>query len=305
MSNFLLYLASVLAWGSTWLAINYQLGTVAPEVSLVYRYALAAGLLFAWCLARGRTLKFGAPAHFQFALMGLLLFGLNYLATYSAQLYISSALNAVAFSSMVWMNIINARLFFGTRSDSTVYLGAALGMAGVVVLFWPQLKELSLSDATFKGAALCLGGALVASFGNMVSQRTQKAGLPVLQSNAWGMLYGCAFNAAVALVLGKPFVFDPSPRYVISLAYLTLVGSVLAFGCYLTLLGRIGAHKAGYAVVMFPVVAVILSLMFEGLTVDRYLIAGVLLVLGGNLAIVARRDAAAASWRRPAVGQRV
>ena len=299
MSNFLLYATSVLAWGSTWLAINFQLGKVSPEVSLVYRYVLAAAILFAWCLLRRKKLKFSAPAHAQFALMGLALFGLNYLATYSAQQYISSALNALAFSSMVWMNIINARIFFATRSDASVYLGASLGMAGVVILFWPQLQELSLSDATFKGAALCLGGALVASFGNMVSQRTQRAGLPVVQSNAWGMFYGAAFNGGVALVLGRPFVFDYSPTYVGSLLYLTVVGSVVAFGCYLTLLGRIGAHKAGYAVVMFPVVAVTLSVLFEGLLIDRYLICGLLLVLGGNLSIIARRDRATVAWNNP------
>ncbi len=289
MNNFALYAASVLAWGSTWLVINYQLGVVAPEVSLVYRFALAAAILFAWCALRGHRLAFPLAAHGKFALMGLTLFGLNYLAAYSAQLYITSALNAVAFSSMVWMNIINARLFFGTRSDPTVYLGAGLGMIGVVVLFWPQLASLNLTDLTLIGAAISLSGAVLASLGNMVSQHTQKRGLPVVASNAWGMLYGCAFNAAIATAAGKPFNFDPSPGYVLSLGYLTIIGSVVAFGCYLTLLGRIGAHKAGYAVVMFPVVAVVLSLAFEGLVLDRYLIIGMVLVLGGNLAIVARR----------------
>jgi len=289
MSNLALYLVTVLAWGSTWLAINFQLGNVAPEVSLVYRYLIAAGLLFAWCGLRRESLRFPLHAHVRFAQMGVLLFGLNYIATYSAQQYISSALNATAFSTMVWMNIINARIFLGTRIEPRVYLGAALGMVGIVTLFWPEVSQLSLSDKTIYGSALCLAGALLASFGNIVSQKAQHQQLPVLQSNAWGMFYGALFTAMVALRQGEDFIFDPSLAYTFSLLYLAIFGSVVAFGCYLTLLGRIGAHRAGYAVVMFPVVALLLSIIFEGLQVSAHILAGVALVLGGNGVILAGR----------------
>ena len=130
MSNLTLYATSVLVWGSTWLIINFQLGTVAPEVSVVYRYAIAASLLFAWSYLRGLRLIFSLRAHFKFMLLGLLLFGLNYIATYSAQQYITSALNAVAFSTMMWMNVVNSRLIFGTKIEPKLWWGAALGMAG-------------------------------------------------------------------------------------------------------------------------------------------------------------------------------
>jgi drug/metabolite transporter (DMT)-like permease len=132
-------------------------------------------------------------------------------------------------------------------------------------------------------------GALIASFGNMVSQAAQKTSLPVIQSNAWGMLYGAAITATIALIEGHEFVFDWSPGYVGSLLYLTVFGSIIAFGAYLTLLGRIGAHKAGYAMVMFPVVALILSAIFEGLEIDATVIAGTLLVLAGNLFVLNTR----------------
>jgi drug/metabolite transporter (DMT)-like permease len=136
------------------------------------------------------------------------------------------------------------------------------------------------------GVVFAMGSAFVASLGNMISQRAQKEDLPVVQSNAWGMLYGSALSAVYATVAGFEFTFDPSAGYVISLGYLTVFGSIFAFGAYLTLLGRIGAHRAGYAMVMFPLIALMLSATFEGLVVDRYTILGAALVLGGNLLVL-------------------
>ncbi|MDX1403755.1 MAG: EamA family transporter [Woeseiaceae bacterium] len=286
MSNGFLYLATVLIWGSTWIAIEFQLGTVAPEVSIFYRYLLAAALLFSWCRYRGLKLDFDRRAHGKFFMLGVLLFSLNYITAYHAQIYITSAMTAICFSTMVWMNIINARLFFGTRSDFRVVGGSLLGVIGIAVLFVPQIEEFTLSDATLVGGGLAVSGAFLASLGNMVSQASQKQGLPIIQSNAWGMLYGALLTGSVAAVQGLPFNFDTSQGYVLSLLYLSVAGSILAFGSYLTLLGRIGAHKAGYAMVMFPVVALILSVLFEGLQLSNSILAGMALVLAGNVFIL-------------------
>tara|TARA_R110002096_G_scaffold161007_3_gene327379 strand:- start:27033 stop:27878 length:846 start_codon:yes stop_codon:yes gene_type:complete len=277
---------TVLIWGSTWFAIEFQLGRVAPEVSIVYRYLAAAAVLFIWCKIRDLDLKFNLKSHRWFALMGLFMFCLNYILAYRAQIYITSALSAIAFTAMLWMNIINARIFFRVRVAMRVYLGAALGIVGIVVLFGPQVSNVSLSDGVLFGSILAVLGALMASFGNMASQAAQKSALPVVQSNAWSMLYGGCLTGILALGQGHEFTFDPSPGYVISLAYLTVFGSVLAFGAYLTLLGRIGAHRAGYATVMFPVVALVLSMLFEGLALQAYILTGFALVLLGNLLVL-------------------
>lgn len=294
MSNTLLYTVTVLVWGSTWLAITYQLGVVPPEVSIVYRYLLAAALMFVWCLARGLPLRFGRRAHGYFVLFGLLLFGLNYVFAYRAQQYVPSAFAALAFSSLVWMNIINARLFFGTRSGVRVWLGATLGMLGLAVLFAPQLRGMEADAQMLRGGVFCLLGALTASLGNMASQHAQSRRLPVLQGNAWGMLYGALLMAVIPLATGEPFLFEATPSYVLSLLYLAVVGSIVGFASYLTLLGRIGSHRAGYVVVMFPVVAIVLSVLFEGLRVDANLLGGVALVLAGNALILSRRRRAPA-----------
>jgi drug/metabolite transporter (DMT)-like permease len=288
--NFLLFLLTVLIWGATWYAIEFQLGVVAVEVSLAYRYAIAAVLAFSWCLLTGRNLRFGWREHRYFLLLGLFLFGLNYLSAYHAQIYISSALNAIGFSAMIWMNILNARLFFGKAIAPRTYFGAALGMAGIVIIFWPEVNSISLTDTVLIGAFFSLLGALLASVGNMASQLAQQRKIPVLAANAWGMFYGAILNGGIALALGRPFNFDASPAYLTSLLFLAVFGSVVAFACYLTLLGRIGLERAGYVAVMVPVVALILSALLEGLQLEAHLLTGMALAIGGNFFILARKS---------------
>jgi len=289
MSNRFLYLITVLIWGSTWLAIEYQLGVVAPEVSIVYRYGIASLVLFLFCFYKKLPIGFNVKYHLWFALLGAFLFGLNYIFAYRAQIHITSALSAIVFSTMVWMNIILSRLIFGTRAGRRVLLAAALGIVGIVTLFAPQVREVSMSDSVLYGSLLALLGALMASTGNMISQGAQKRALPVMQANAWGMLYGALLTAIICAVRGYEFTFDGTFTYIASLAYLAIFGSVIAFGAYLTLLGRIGAHRAGYATVMFPVVALLLSILFEGLRLDLSIVLGTTLVLLGNVLVLKER----------------
>jgi len=288
MSNTFLYIVTVLIWGSTWLAIEYQLGVVEPEVSVMYRYALASMVLFIWCKIKDLPLSFKPKDHLWFALLGLLLFCLNYILAYRAQVFITSAMAAIAFSMMLWINIVLSRVIFGTRAGGRVLLGALLGIVGILILFAPQIENISLDDRVFFGSLLALLGALMASCGNMVSQASQKRDLPVMQGNAWGMFYGAVLTGILAVASGHEFNFDATFTYITSLVYLAVFGSVVAFGAYLTLLGRIGAHKAGYATVMFPVVALALSIAFEGLTLDMSIVTGTSLVLLGNLLVLGK-----------------
>ena len=289
MSNVFLYVVSVLIWGSTWLAIEFQLGVVAPEVSIVYRYVIASITLFLWSKYKGLSIKFDLKYHLWFAALGLLLFSLNYILAYRAQEHITSALAAIAFSMMLWMNIVLSRLIFGTRSSPRVLVGALLGILGIITIFAPQVEFLSFGDSVFLGCVLAVSGALTASCGNMVSQAAQKRALPVIQTNAWGMFYGAVMTTCVAVASGHTFNFDATFTYIASLVYLAIFGSVIAFGAYLTLIGRIGAHRAGYAAVMWPVVALALSMVFEGLHLDAWIITGTSFVLLGNL-LVLKRD---------------
>lgn len=287
MSNLSLYLASVLIWGSTWIAITFQYGQVAPEVSVAYRFALAALLLAGWCLAKGRSLRFTRKEHGWLALQGALMFGVNYVCVYLAEQRIPSGLMAVIFSLLAILNIFGARIFFATPIALRTMIGAAIGVAGVGLICLPG-ASLALGGGMRAGLIFALCGTVASSLSNLVSQGNQKRGIPVMQGNAVGMLYGAAFVALYCWLAGRPFTFDLSLRYVGSLAFLALFGSVLAFGAYLTLVGRIGAGRAGYAMVAIPVVALLLSTCFEGLRWHWWLAVGAALCLGGNLLVLPR-----------------
>ncbi len=288
MSNAGLYTLTVLIWGSTWFAIEFQLGIVAPEVSIVYRYAIASVVLFIYSKISRLSLSFNLKTHVGFAVLGLFLFCLNYILAYRAQLFVTSALAAIVFSTMLWMNIGLARIAFGTRAGGRVILGALLGIAGILTIFLPQAGI--VGEQVITGCILAGLGALSASCGNIVSQKLQLGRIPVVQANAWGMAYGALITLAVVLIGGHEIRFEATFTYIASLLYLALFGSVVAFGAYLTLLGRIGAHRAGYATVMFPVVALILSLLFEGLHLEATIVLGTALVLTGNVLVLRERQ---------------
>ncbi len=295
--DLLLYIVVVLAWGTTWLAIKFQLGVVAPEASLVYRFALAAVLVFLWAMARRERLGFAWRDHLAFAAMGVFMFSTNFYLFYRAAEEVTTGLLAVIFSTVSILNIMNGRLFLGRDLNGRVLLGALCGVAGIATVFWPEVAALESSNARATGLLLGLGGALCFSFGNMVSARVQARGLPIVAGTAWSMLYGTAWLLALALVAGSAFTFDPRLPYTASLLYLVGVGSLVAFGAYLTLLGRIGAERAAYATVLFPIIALGLSTLFEGYVWTLGAAAGVALVLFGNFLVLApthRRRAPAA-----------
>lgn len=288
MSNSFLYLITVFIWGSTWIAINYQLGDVAPEASVSYRFVLAAFILFLFAKIKRLPMQFSISQHGLFAAFGICLFGLNYLLLYTAQQHINSALTCIAFSTLMLMNIVNAKIFFKTHITKQVYFGGAFGLLGIVTLFWPQLTDVELGAATFLGLGLCLFGTFSASIGNMLSIKNQKNNVPIVQANAWGMLYGAIFTGLAVIIQGKQFTFSLDVAYLSSLVYLSLFGSVIAFGSYLTLMTRIGSHKTSYANIIFPAVAVLISTVVEGFQWSEFTVVGLSLVLIGNLIVLTK-----------------
>lgn len=287
-----LYLTSVLIWGSTWLAITYQFGVVPPTVSVAYRFGLAGFLLLAWGLVRGLRLRFSSSEHLWMAFQGLMLFGVNYVCVYVAETQITSALVAVTFSLIVFLNIAGARVLFGTPFKPVMLIGAALGVVGLILVFLPEIWSSTGKGNAVLGLMLSLFGAVCASAGNLLAARNHRNGLPVLQMNMFGMLYGAFFVAIYALATQQPFVFDWSPRYLLSLGYLAVFGSIIAFGAYLALIGKVGADRAGYTAVAIPIVALLFSAAFEGMQWHLSLGIGILLCLAGNVAVLRARKSA-------------
>jgi drug/metabolite transporter (DMT)-like permease len=281
MHSIFLYVLAVLIWGSTWLVITFQLGVVDPSVSVTYRFALAALLLICYCLLKRLNLVFKARDHLFMAGQGLLLFGISYWFTYQAELYLTSALAAVISTSIIYFNVFFGRIWLKTPVVKSVLAGALIGSLGILLIFYPEL-DISARAELWLGIGLMFASSILASFGSLLSAYNQRHQLPVVQTNAWGMFYASIFMGLFALISGKTFSFDFSFAYISSLLYLALFGSVIAFGAYLTLLGKIGADKAGYVVLVYPVVALLLSTIFEGYQWSTQAIIGLLLILAGN-----------------------
>ena len=284
MNTTALYLVTVLIWGSSWLAIRYQIGIVAPEISLIYRFALATVLLVLWCVVRGISLRFRLRDHPYLALLGLCLFSMNYLLFYQAAFNLATGLLAVIFSTMTVMNIVNSTVLLGRKTEKQTILGACLGLTGMALVFWPQIQQ--TGTTTFAAVVISVIATYLASIGNILSARNQMHGLPVVSANAIGMAYGTCFLLIYSLWSDAPFAFDTAGSYIGSLAFLALFASAIAFGCYLTLVGRIGPEKAAYATVLFPIVALSLSTWVENFQWQGRAIAGVILVLGGNVIVL-------------------
>ena len=280
-----LYLITVLVWGSTWIALKLQLGSVPITWSIVWRFALAALVLFAWLAAR-RQLR--APVRAAWPLVaaqGICLFCVNFICFMNASRFIPSGLVAVVFSTSTLWNALGARLVFQRVLTAPVLGGGALGLAGLLAMFWPEITSHGASTQTLIGLAWALAGTLCFSCGNMLSASLQGLGYKPLHTNAWGMLAGTVLISAYALVAGLPWRIDTSAQYVGALLYLAIPGSVIAFTAYLNLVGRLGPEKAAYATVLFPIVALNISALAEGYQWTPLGIAGLVLVMAGNLLV--------------------
>ncbi|MGX5220461.1 DMT family transporter [Pseudomonas sp. S9] len=293
--NLSLYLMTVLIWGTTWIALKLQLGVVAIPLSIAYRFGLAAAVLFAILLLSGRLQKMDRRGQMICLVQGLCLFCINFMCFYTASQWIPSGLVAVIFSTATLWNALNARLFFKQRIAANVLAGGALGLCGLGLLFWPELAGHEASPETLLGIGLAVIGTLCFSAGNMLSSLQQKAGLKPLTTNAWGMLYGALMLLVICLVTGTPFTFEVNSRYIGTLLYLAIPGSVIGFTAYLTLVGRMGPERAAYCTVLFPVVALNISVFAEGYQWTAPALLGLVLVMLGNILVFRKPKVSAAA----------
>ena len=289
ISNAGLFLIPSLIWGSTWHAITFQLGSVAPELSVAYRFALASVMVAAWCVASGRSLAFARAEHPWLLAMGATFFGFNYIAIYWAERYVASGLVAVVFSTIVFMSPIGMRVAYGERMTVRTLVAAAMGVSGIALLFLPELSAAGEGGSAARGIALTLVATVLAMLGNLIAVRNHRARLPTLPATAWGMLYGALTSFAVAALTGVPWTFERTTQYVLSLAYLALFGSVFAFAAYLTLLARVGAGPSSFIGIATPVIALVLSTLFEGYRWTWIGAVGLVLAVSGNWLALRRK----------------
>ena len=282
----LLYSMVVFGWSTSWLPLKWQLGVVAPEVSLLWRFVIAATVMFVISIYLRQSLMFNWRTHLRLALLGLCIFSTNFAFFYHGGKGVASGLLAVVFSSASLVNVVMTAVLGRSRPRIAHLFAAMVGLTGVVCLFWPELQ---LSNTALTSLALCLIGTLFFCTGNMVSAACQKRGIPIFASASWGMLYGACYLALFSFISNHEFIIEPTAKYVLGLVWLALVSSVMTFAAYLSLIGRIGPSRAGYATVIFPVFALLISTVFESYTWSGLAFIGLGLVICGNVIMLHAR----------------
>ena len=277
-----LFAICVAVWGTTWHAITYQLVDFPAELGVALRFAIAALGLFALCALRRETLVFGLADHAAMALQGVFLYGVSYVCVYHAERFVPSGLVAVGYSASPLIAGVGAAALFGAPLGRRFVLGGVLGLAGVALIFWPEITRPSSDGRAALGAFFTVASVLLSAVGSLTASRNRQRGIPLLPAMGWGMLYGAIAALAVAVLLGRPFALPAAPSWWIALFYLALAGSVLTFACFLTLQDRVGAGPASTVGVMTPLLALVVSLLFESFRPDLLTAVGAALAVAGN-----------------------
>jgi drug/metabolite transporter (DMT)-like permease len=291
--NALLYFVVLLAWGSSWFAISFQLGDVAPQVSIVWRFLLASIILFIWCYFRDLKLSFPWRDHLSWLLLGFFLFCVNYICAYFGTFYLASGLICLIFSTLTLFTVFNGFIFFKKPIRLSILVGAVVGIVGLSIIFSNEISstDWSLESGVIKGFLWMLLATFFASIGMLLSGQFQARKMPLVQSNAFSMLYGSLILVSYITVSDVSFSFNTSYSYVISLVYLALIASVIGFGVYLKLVGNIGADKASYVNIFTPTIALLLSTLFENYEWSWVGLIGVLLIIIGNIIVLYAKPA--------------
>ena len=290
MNNLILFISTLLCWSPTWYLIKFQFGVVDPLISIFYRFLIASVIVFIFLIFFKKKLLFNLNQHLWFLLLGVTLFSLNYIFFYLANTYLISGIVTIAFSTILIMNILGERIYFKIKSSRQTLLAAGFGIVGILIIFGNELLNFKLEDKTHIGIILSFIATFWASTGNLIHQKNSKDKIPFIQSIAYGMLYGSIFTLIVAKFRGAEIIFDNSISYILSFLYLSVIGSVVAFYLYLKLLESIGSARAGYIGVIMPIVALIISTIFEGLQWTNNLIFGLPVLIFGCVLILNQKS---------------
>jgi len=281
--SILLYISMIFLWGLSWISIKWQQGTVPMELSIFYRFVIAAIVM----IIIGKLWKKLQLVKMQdqpfIALQGICLFCCNFLAFYSATLYIPSGLVAVLMATAPLFNAFHSKLFYQTKPSVNFWLGAMLGLIGISLLFAGDLLQAGWSQDSLYGLLFALLGTWLFSMGNMLSIRNSKHNIQPFTATSYAMVYGCVALLIIILIRGLPFEFSITTEYIGSLLYLAIPASVLGFTFYLVLVDRLGASNAAYILVLTPVVALAASAIFEDYHWTIYSTLGLVLVILGNV----------------------
>jgi drug/metabolite transporter (DMT)-like permease len=276
------FLVVSLIWGSTWLVIRDQLGTVPASWSVTYRFIIAAIGMFLLAIVMRQPLKIDRAMVGWTVVLGVMQFALNFNFVYGAEHHITSGLVAVMFALLIVPNALLAKYWLGRQIGGAFVLGSAIASVGVAFLMLQEYRVAPVGGTeVLLGLGLTMGAVISASISNVLQVTPKIARYPTITILAWSMLWGSLANAAFAYAVYGPPVIDSRPAYIGGMLYLSIIGSVVTFPLYFRLIRDIGPGKAAYTGVLIPVVAMILSTIFEGYVWSMLALAGGVLAMAG------------------------
>lgn len=278
-----------LIWGSTWLVIKDQIGSVPPSWSVTWRFIAAAIGMGVLALVRRESLRLNAEGLKVAALLGLLQFVMNFQFVYRAEHHLTSGIVAVFFALLVVPNALMAWAVLKQPVTRGFMGGSLVAGAGIALLLLHEYRMAPPEGQVLTGIALTTAALFSASSANVLQASPMARRVAMVPMLGWAMLIGAVLDGAFAWVVEGPPQFDPRPSYVFGVLYLGIVGSVVTFPLYFRLLQRLGAGRGAYNGVLVPVVAMLLSTAFEGYRWSVLALAGsALAMLGLVLALRAR-----------------
>lgn len=280
---------TALIWGSTWYGIKYQLAAAPPLWSVAWRFLLAAAGMFVLAAVRGEGWRMTRSGHLYALGVGVTQFFVNYVLVYQAELYLTSGVVAVLYALMIPVNAVLAHFVLGERVTARFLVGGAVGLAGTALLLIHEVQSAPMHGLVWLGLALTGIGIVTASGANIIQALPAARLQPIVVLLAWAMLYGTSLDAVLAWGVDGPPVLPLDAHYLGAVAYLALLGSVVAFPLYFQLIRELGAGRAAYLNAVVPVIAMLFSTVLEGYRWTWLAGAGaVLAVLGAVLALRAR-----------------
>ena len=261
---FLPFILITLIWGSTWIVIKDQLGSVPPVWSVTYRFVIAGAAMFLLAKVAGDSFRVGRTGHLLAGVMGFVQFAINYNAVYAAEQFVTSGLVAVVFALLVVPNALFSRIFFGDRMTRGFLLGSAIALAGVALLFLQEVRLAAVpSQSVLAGIGLTVVAVLAASVANVMQISKEVRARPISVMVGWAMVYGAAIDGLFAWSVAGPPVMETRFGYWLGLLYLSVIASSLAFFLYYRIIRAIGPARAAYSSVLIPVIAMGFSTLFE------------------------------------------
>ena len=277
-------------WGSTWIVIRDQIGTVPPQWSVTYRFIIAAVAMALVAKWKGHSLKMDRGGLFAALVLGVTQFSINFNSVYMAERFITSGVVATVFALLLIPNSLMAWVFLGQKPNGRFLAAGLVAIAGVGLLFVHELRTSPMDSRDIAiGLAFTLAGLMGASSANVYQAGEEARRHPLLALLAWSMAIGACLDAVLAFAVAGPPVIETRPGYWAGVIYLALFGSVLCFALYFPVVRKIGPGKAAYSSVMVPIIAMSLSTLFEDYRWSALAIAGAVLSLGGMLLALAGR----------------